>query len=489
VTIILQENKHLFLNGQWIVGEGTKRELINPATEGVITSVYEASKRQTQQAIQFAYEAFHQTDWATNSKKRSNHLLTLAQLLEESTEEFAILETVNTGKPIREAMLDISDSAICLRYYADLLMQQEPWIKEMEDSSTSKVVKEPIGVCSLIVPWNFPLLLGIWKIAPALAAGNTIVFKPSERTPLTAMKFAQLIEKAKLPAGVFNLVLGSGNPVGETMVMSELVDKVSFTGGSGTGRRINEQCAKTFKRVSLELGGKSPLLVFEDADLHLATEWALFGAFFNQGEVCVASSRLLVHVGIYEAFIDQLLVKLETLKIGNPLNENTELGPVINKQHLEKVLDYVQLAKEEGAVCVYGGERVNSTGYYMTPAVFTNVKQDMKIVQEEVFGPFVTIQTFQTDQEAINLANGTKFGLAAGILTNDIDRAEKIASVIKAGTIWINGYHTPYVEAPWGGYKHSGIGRELGPQGLDTFRETKHVNLKGQLEPLNWYSL
>lgn len=484
----MHQDKHLYLNGQWVNGEGLTRQIINPATEEILTTIKEASKEQAEDAVTYAAQAFQQTDWAVNKEKRIKVLKTAAGLLEESADEVARLETLNTGKPIREAILDIHDSAACLRYYADLMSQVEFWKKEMEDGTVSEVRKEPIGVCSLIVPWNFPLLLGMWKIAPALAAGNTVIYKPSEITPVTALKFTEILEKSGVPAGVFNLVLGEGDPIGQTLVSSEKVDKVSFTGGSETGRKINQECAGSFKRVSLELGGKSPLVVLEDADIKLAAEWAIFGSFFNQGEVCVASSRLLVHENIYEEFIAELLEKVKNLKIGDPLKEETDFGPVISEQHLRKIEDYIKIGKAEGAECLYGGERVGSKGLYITPVIFSNVNQNMRIVQEEIFGPVVTIQTFNTEQEAIELANGTRFGLAAGVLSADAEKADRIASQIKAGTIWINSYHTPYVEAPWGGYKQSGIGRELGPQGLDGFMETKHINKKEHLEPLNWYT-
>jgi betaine-aldehyde dehydrogenase len=484
----MHQEKHLYLNGQWVSGEGPTRQIINPATSEIFTTIREASKEQAEEAIEYAAIAFQQSDWAVNKKKRIEVLKTAAGLLEESADEVARLETLNTGKPIREAILDIHDSAACLRYYADLITQEEFWKKEMADGTVSEVRKEPIGVCSLIVPWNFPLLLGMWKIAPALAAGNTVIYKPSEITPVTALKFTEILVNSGIPAGVFNLVLGEGDPVGQTLVSSEKVDKVSFTGGSETGRKINQECAGSFKRVSLELGGKSPLIVLEDADIKLASEWAIFGSFFNQGEVCVASSRLLVHEKIYAEFIDNLLEKVKNLKIGDPLKEETDFGPVISEQHLKKIEDYIKIGNAEGAECLYGGKRIGSRGLYITPVIFGNINQDMRIVQEEIFGPVVTIQTFKTEQEAIELANGTKFGLAAGILSADAERASRIASQIKAGTIWINSYHTPYVEAPWGGYKQSGIGRELGPQGLDGFTETKHINKRGQLEPLNWYS-
>ncbi|MDN4075470.1 aldehyde dehydrogenase family protein [Fictibacillus terranigra] len=483
----MEYTKHQYIGGKWVAGKGTKRQIINPANESLIVEVQEASREQTEEAVKAARQAFETSSWPAEVQRRVNSLHQLADLLEIKAEQFAAAETTNTGKPIRESRLDIHDTVTCLRYYADLASSRKPWEKEMHDGTTSKVMEEPIGVCALIVPWNFPLLLGIWKIAPALIAGNTVVFKPSEITPVSALMLTELIDQCDFPAGVFNLVLGTGQPVGETLVSHPDVDKVSFTGGSETGRKVNEQCARSFKRVSLELGGKSPLIVLEDADIEAAVEWSVFGAFFNQGQVCVASSRVLVHQSIYHRFLDRLLIKLQQVKLGDPRDEETEMGPVISAVHQAKIEKYIELGKEEGAVLLHGGERQGETGYYLTPAVFTEVSQHMRILQEEIFGPVVTIQAFTSDNEAIELANGTVYGLAAGVLSQDTERAERIASRLKAGTIWINSYHTPYVEAPWGGYKQSGIGRELGPQGLSGFTEVKHVNVSNELQPVGWY--
>lgn len=484
----MEELNCLYINGQWVEGEGQKRKIINPANEKVLAELVEASESQVEQAIACAKSAFDSMDWSVNLNKRVQVLLRVAELIEEHGEALAKLETENTGKPIREARLDIEDSVTCLRYYADLV-QSESFVEvKMDDETVSKVLYEPFGVCALIVPWNFPLLLSIWKIAPALAAGNTIIFKPSELTPLTMMRFAQLLREAGIPDGVFNLVLGDGKHVGQSMITSPLVEKVSFTGGVETGRHINEVCAKSFKKVSLELGGKSPLIVMEDAEVDKVVEWILFGGFYNQGEVCVASSRILIHKRIYQIVIDELQEKVQTIKIGNPLDEATEMGPIISKEHLEKVKAYIKLGVEEGATLLTHHEDYE-LGYYQRPTIFTDVKQGMSIVQEEIFGPVITVQSFQSEEEAVSLANGTKFGLAAGILSKDTAKASELASKLQAGIIWINNYHIPYVEAPWGGYKQSGNGRELGPQGLDSYRQAKHVNSSEQLPVLDWYSL
>lgn len=473
--------------GNWVKGEGGVREILDPSSATIITKVTEATATQVNFAINAARVAFDSTDWHRNTALRVKVLRSLANLVEKSAEEIARIETKNTGKPIRESRLDISDSIACLRYYADLVEHKEVWEKEMGDGTISRVKDEAIGVCALIVPWNFPLLLGIWKLAPALAAGNTVVFKPSELTPLSFIKLAILAEKAGIPKGVFNLVLGDGK-VGQALVEHPAVDKVSFTGGSKTGQWIYEQCAKHIKRVSLELGGKSPLLIFDDANLENAVDWAMFGAFFNQGQVCVASSRILVHESMHEEFLKRLSNRLSALIVGDPLDEHTEMGPLISQGHLQKIQDYLAIGISEGANLYFGGEQIlENHGFYITPAIFTNVKQDMRIVQEEIFGPVITVQSFSEEVEAIQLANGTVFGLAAGVLSQDLERAKRVADQLKAGTVWINGYHTPHIEAPWGGFKQSGIGRELGPDGLSAFIERKHININQELGSNHWY--
>ncbi|MEW4279417.1 aldehyde dehydrogenase family protein [Priestia megaterium] len=464
-----------------------KREIINPATNKIIAEVFDSSLQQVEEAVGKAKQAFEQSEWKKNKSLRVAVLTKLADLLEKEASIFAETETLNTGKPIKEAQLDIEDTINCLRYYANLIEENQPWTKNMFDDTNSKIIQEPIGVCALIVPWNFPLLLGMWKLAPALAAGNTVVFKPSELTPLSFLKLASLCKKAGIPEGVFNLLTGDGE-VGSALVEHNDVAKVSFTGGSETGKRIYQQCAKEMKRVSLELGGKSPLLIFEDSEIDIAVDWTMFGSFFNQGQVCVASSRILVHKSIYNSFLSALTEAVAAIKIGNPLREETEMGPVISKEHLNKIQSFIKLGQEEGANLLTGGTLIDCEGgNYITPAVLIDVEQHMKVVQEEIFGPVITVQSFSSEEEAIALANGTRFGLAAGILTNDLMKAERVAEQLQAGTIWINGYHTPHIETAWGGFKESGIGRELGPSGLAAFTETKHVNTNSKLARANWY--
>ncbi|GMA62029.1 aldehyde dehydrogenase family protein [Alicyclobacillus fastidiosus] len=484
----MAEYLKLFIDGKWIDGAASVRSLMNPATGEVIAHIREADATQVHDAVMAARTAFNETNWATDIKLRVQVLRKIADLLEMSRDEFACLETRNTGKPLRESELDVADSVSCFRYYADLIESKQPWQKEMWDGSKSRVVYEPIGVCGLIVPWNFPLLLGVWKLAPALAAGNTIVFKPAEITPLTLLKLGVLAQESGIPDGVFNIVLGDGPVVGEAMIRHPDVDKISFTGGSKTGKHIYTSCAEGLKRVSLELGGKSPLLVFDDVDVDVSVDIALFGAFFNQGQVCVASSRILVHEAIYHEFIEKLKHRASGLKLGDPFDPETELGPIVSATHLEKINDCIRDAQVAGATLLCGGTIAAELGpLFLEPTVFVDVHQDMEIVQEEVFGPVITVQPFAKEADAVRLANDTKYGLAAGVITNDLIRAERVARLLRAGTVWLNGYHTPHVEAPWGGFKQSGIGRELGPEGLTGYMEPKHINILPSPSKVEWF--
>lgn len=476
----------IYINGSWLEGNGSVRSIVNPATEEVTASMRDADAPQVDQAAAAALDCFETSSWRFDAEARKKVLLQAASILLKRKKEAAALETQNTGKPIREAELDIEDTAACLQYYAGLLPDFLTETREMEDGTTSIVSKEAIGACGLIIPWNFPLLLGIWKIAPALAAGNTIVYKPSELTPLSALLLTEVLEEAGLPAGVFQLVTGDGT-VGKAMVDHPALTKISFTGSAATGRSIYASCAASMKRVSLELGGKSPLLVFDDISVEKAVSWAVFAAFFNQGEVCVAAPRFLVQDTIIDSFQEKLVEQLQQLKTGDPQLPDTELGPVISRNHYDQVSDAVRQAEAEGAERLCGGEPLQGPGFFLDPVVLTGVTQSMAVVQEEIFGPVATIQSFADPEEAVALANGTPYGLAAGILTENKQLASWVQARLQAGIIWVNSYHTPYVNAPWGGVKASGIGRELGPEGLVSFTEYKHTNYSGSLSSPGWY--
>lgn len=476
----------IYINGSWLEGKGSVRSIVNPATEEVIASIRDADASQVDQAAAAALNCFETSSWRFDAEARKQVLLQAASILLKRKKEAAALETQNTGKPIREAELDIEDTAACLQYYAGLLPDFLTETREMEDGTTSIVSKEAIGACGLIVPWNFPLLLGIWKVAPALAAGNTIVYKPSELTPLSALLLAEVLEEAGLPPGVFQLVTGDGT-VGKALVDHPALTKISFTGSAATGRSIYASCAASMKQVSLELGGKSPLLVFDDVSVEKAVSWAVFAAFFNQGEVCVAAPRFLVQDTIIDSFQEKLVEQLQQLKTGDPQLPDTELGPVISRDHYDQVSDAVRQAEAEGAERLCGGETLQGPGFFLDPVVLTGVTQSMAVVQEEIFGPVATIQSFADPEEAAALANGTPYGLAAGILTENKQLASWVQARLQAGIIWVNSYHTPYVNAPWGGVKASGIGRELGPEGLVSFTEYKHTNYSDSLSSPGWY--
>ena len=352
-------------------------------------------------------------------------------------------------------------------------------------------VREPLGVCALIVAWNFPISLAIWKLAPALAAGNAIILKPSEITPLSAILMTEMMEKVGFPKGVVNLVMGAGATVGNTLASSLDVDKVAFTGGIVTGRKIMCAASSNVKGISLELGGKSPNIIFADADFDTAVDYGLYGMFYNQGEVCSAGSRILVEDTIYDRYLEKLIEGAKKIKIGNGFEEGVKMGPVISKQHMEKVLKYIEIGKEEGATVALGGYRMTEPeyekGYFIAPTIFTDTTPEMRIVQEEIFGPVVVIQKFHGEEEAIQLANNTTYGLAAGIFTSDSAKALRVVKKIRAGITWINTYGPVYPEAPWGGYKQSGIGRELGTYGLDDYTEVKQININTNVCPTGWF--
>lgn len=478
---------HNWINGEWEQGNGKRLEIKNPATAEIEEIVFEADDLQVKKAAESAYQAFSSNSWRYNFKLRKKVLEKAASILEEKAEKVATIESIDTGKPIKEARVDVEDVVHCLRYYAGLIPDSLSKTLKMEDGTESEIKSEPIGVCGLIVPWNFPLLLGVWKLAPALAAGNAVVFKPSELTPMSMIEFTKALMEAGIPDGIFNLVIG-GREVGQAIVENPRVKKISFTGSVETGKRIYQRCAEDLKKVSLELGGKSPLIVWNDVDIEKTAEWAVFGALFNQGEVCVAAPRLLLHQDIYDPLKKVLLEKISQVNIGDPLKEGTEFGPLISESHVKKVTAYIEKGLEGGASLLYGGKVLaEKKGYFIEPAVFEEVDQSMEIVQEEIFGPVITLQSFETKEEAVELANGTNYGLAAGIFTESSERGRWIAERLEAGIIWINSYHTPYVDAPWGGVKQSGIGRELGPEGLISFTEYKHVNKSVSIDSLGWY--
>lgn len=484
----------MYIDGEWVLAEGDKtRPVYNPATGEVLAVVTEGDQRDARKAIAAAKTAFYHSEWSTTSaRQRAQLLMAIAEKLEQRADQLAELETLNNGKPLRESRSDVAEAANCFRYYAGLATKPHGQTYEVGPGVQAFTVREPIGVCGLITPWNFPLMMSAWKLAPALAAGNTVILKPSTLTPLTAIKLFEIFEEVGLPKGVANLVLGSGSTVGRELAASHDVDKISFTGGTDTGREIMRLAAGNLKNISLELGGKSPNIVFADADFETALEYALFAIFLNQGQVCSAGSRLLVEEAIYQPFMERLAERARQIRVGPGMDPKTEMGPLISGDHLQDVLSYVQIGLEEGATLLCGGKRITegelAKGYFMEPTIFTDTHPNMRIVKEEIFGPVLVVQTFKDEEEAIKLANDSVYGLAGAVFTQDGAKAQRVISQLKAGITWINGYHSAYVEAPWGGYKQSGIGRELGTWGYEAFTEVKQVNLNKEVKPIRWFS-
>ena len=482
-----------YINGEWCEPtSGEYEEIINPANQEVIALAPISTKEETEVAIQAAKRSFEEGTWAsTTAQERSAFLLKVADKIEEIAEELTVLETLDNGKKKEEASFDVADAATAFRYYAGLILAPDGETYHVPADTQAMVVKEPVGVAGLIVPWNFPLLMGVWKIAPALAAGNSIVFKPSEVTPVTAMKLFEIFDELGLPKGVANMVIGYGHTVGQTISESMDVDIVSFTGSTDVGRKIMQAASGNLKKVSLELGGKSPNIVFADADLETTVDYGLFGIFFGAGQVCSSGSRILVEASIYDEYVARFAERAKNIKVGPGLAEDTEMGAIVSEKQLNRILEYIQSGIDEGATLAAGGYRITEDGldkgFFIAPTVFTNVTSDMRIVKEEIFGPVVVIQKFETEEEAVKLANDTVYGLAGGVWSNDGARALRVIKQVRAGITWVNDYHPTYVEAPWGGYKQSGIGRNLGKYGLEEFQETKQINIRLNVEPVGWF--
>jgi betaine-aldehyde dehydrogenase len=487
--------KH-YINGQWTDGvSGKQKALINPANGETIATFADGSREDAKSAIAAAKESFcGGGQWRrTDAQERADAIFAIADALEKRSEELALIESLNNGKPLREAECDIADAVHCFRYYAGLITKPYGGVYDVNHGfgrMRAFSVCEPVGVCGLITPWNYPLLMGAWKIAPALAAGNSIVYKPSSNTPMSSAVLFDVIDKVGIPAGAANMVMGPGGAVGAELAESSDVDMVTFTGSTEVGQEIARAAAGNLKKVGLELGGKSPNIIFADADLEGAVEWAMIGIFFNQGEVCSAGSRIIVEESFKDVFLKRFKERAEAIGIGNPVN-NPGMGPLITEAHMETVLKYIEIGKKEGARLVTGGYRYTegdcAKGFYVAPTIFDCCTADMRIVREEIFGPVVTIQTFKTEDEAVKMANDTEYGLAGAVFTSDGARALRVVDEIRAGITWVNCYNPTFNEAPWGGYKKSGIGRELGVHGLDEYREVKQININLRPGPLGWY--
>lgn len=481
----------LFIDGKFEDGE-SERTLINPADGSVLCKVAEASKKQVEKAIQAARKAFDHGPWPRlTAQERAAILSKIADKIDENADELAELEVLNAGKPLREAKFDIADTAGCFRYYAGLITKPTGQTVDVPAPSVTQIVREPIGVCGQIIPWNYPLLMAAWKLAPALGAGNTCILKPSEYTPLTAVRLIELINEAGVPNGVVNLVLGDGPNVGHPIAESDLVDKIAFTGSVKTGKAVAQAALGNLKKVTLELGGKSPMIVFDDVNLDTAVDYAMFAIFVNAGQVCSAGSRFLVQEKVYDEFVKRFVERSKKIRVGPGLDDQTEMGPLVSETQWKRVKEYIEIGKKEGAKLELGGDSPEGgkygKGFYVNPTIFTNVKPEMRIVKEEIFGPVAVVEKFKSEEEALQKANDTPYGLAGAVFTNDVTRAYRVVKGIRAGITWINGFHYTYNECPWGGYKQSGWGRELGTFGLDAYTEVKQINLSLAPDPVGWF--
>ena len=474
----------LFINGRWVDSvSGKAFDTLNPATEKVITSVAEGDSADIDLAVAAAREAFENGPWKkTDARDRGRILLKIAGLIERNKDELALLDTLDNGKPINETTkADIPLVIDCFLYYAGWADKIHGETIPVRGDFFNYTLREPVGVVGQIIPWNFPLLMAAWKIAPALACGNTIVLKPAEQTPLSALRLGEICQEAGLPDGVLNIVTGYGPTAGAALAEHMDVDKIAFTGGSATGRIIMQAASKNLKRISLELGGKSPNIVFADSDIDSAVDGAMTGIFFNQGEVCCAGSRLFIEKSIHEEFIDKLSNKAANMRVGNPEDTGTQMGAQVSKEQFDKILGYIETGKQEGAKLVTGGERCGERGYFIKPTIFDAVDNNMRIAKEEIFGPVVSAITFDDVDEVVRQGNLSVYGLAAAVWTRDIKKAHRLARDLKAGTIWINTYNAFDAASPFGGFKQSGFGRELGVHALELYTHVKSVwiNLGG----------
>lgn len=492
----------LYIDGKWTPAiSGETFSVKNPATGEVIAKVAKAGKSDTEAAIASARKAYDSGIWAKKSpKERAQILINFGNKIVENSQELAFLEAISSGATVRRI------SNLDILYLVDLLQQtakftmEYPFVESLPvipfpGPSNNQVWRESIGVVAAITPWNLPMLLAMWKIAPALAMGNSIVVKPASNTPLSTLKLAQLATEAGVPAGVFNVVSGPGATVGEVLATHPHVDKIAFTGSTEVGRHIMQLASETVKRVTLELGGKSPSIVLPDADLDIVVPGSLFGFCLHSGQLCESGTRLLVHDSIYDEVVERLEKLASSITIGNQLDMANGMGPMASEQQLNTVLSYVEAGIKEGARLVCGGKRLTGegyeNGYFIEPTIFADVNNKMKIAQEEIFGPVLCVIRYSTIEEAIEIANDSIFGLAAGVWSKDVNKALQVSREIKAGTVWINDWHMLRSDAPFGGYKQSGFGRELGKYALDEYTQVKHVHvsLTPELGQKPWYGI
>ena len=481
----------MYIDGQWVdAASGRTFEAMNPATGEAMARVPDAAAPDVDRAVRAARRAFDEGWRDVTAQERGRVLFRLAEAVRQQVKPLAELETLNSGKPLVESEFDINDVATCFEYYGGLATKLHGEVLNVPDNAVSLALREPLGVAAQIIPWNYPLLMAAWKIAPALCAGCTTVIKPAEQTPLTLLELARSFEACGVPKGVVNVITGFGESAGAPLVAHAQVDKVAFTGSVDVGKVIMRAAAETLKKVSLELGGKSPNIFFADADFEAAVDGALFGVFINQGEVCSAGSRVLVQRPIYRKMLDAMVEKAKRIKLGSGLDPATKMGPVVSREQMTRVQRYQEIGKKEAKVAIGGGrpsEPALQKGYFVEPTIFYDVDNSATIAREEIFGPVMSVIPFDDEAEALKLANDTPYGLAAAVWSRDIFKVLRMVKRLQAGIVWVNHMQPTYVEAPWGGYKMSGIGRELGPWGAEEYLQVKQVHINLNESPIGWY--